>query len=198
VERLAAAGLVKITDEIRGPLAPTELIEKVQLALNISLTELSKNTPESIIVNPVFGRADTIKSMPEVFILMPFTEDLQPVYEDHIKKICSGSGLTVARADDFFAAESVISDIWSAIVNCQIVIADCTGRNPNVFYEIGIAHTIGRPTILITQNIEDVPFDLRHIRCIVYSYTPRGMNTFNENLSRTLETEKAKLVRSST
>lgn len=50
----------------------------------------------------------------------------------------------------------------------RIVVCDCTGRNPNVFYEAGIAHTLGREVILITQNGHDIPFDLRHLRYIPY------------------------------
>ena len=61
------------------------------------------------------------------------------------------------RGYDLFGAEVVIDEIWSCIKNADVVIADCTSRNPNVFYEIGIAHTLGTPVILITQDIEDVP-----------------------------------------
>jgi hypothetical protein len=69
------------------------------------------------------------------------------------------------------------------------LIADCTGRNPNVFYEIGIAHTVGRKVILISQHADDMPFDLAHIRRIAYEYTPRGMAAFEETLRKTLESE---------
>jgi len=69
------------------------------------------------------------------------------------------------------------------------VIADCTGRNPNVFYEIGLAHASGKPVILITQNSDDVPFDIRHLRYIQYDYTPRGMRVFEKRLVDTLKTE---------
>jgi hypothetical protein len=97
--------------------------------------------------------------------------------------------LTVARGDDFFTAKSVMSDIWDAINSCRIVIADCTGRNPNVFYEIGMAHTLGKPVILISQNKEDVPFDIQHIRYLTYEFTPRGMSEFEKKLTSTVESE---------
>jgi hypothetical protein len=95
---------------------------------------------------------------------MPFNADMLPVYEDHIKPTCASMGLTVRRADDFFTAHSVVQDIWQAIVSARFIVADCTNRIPNVSYEIGLAHTIGKPTILLTQKSEDVPFDLRHLR----------------------------------
>jgi hypothetical protein len=55
-------------------------------------------------------------------------------------------GITSTRADDFFAANSIISDVWNAITDAKVLVADCTGRNPNVFYELGIAHTLGSPS----------------------------------------------------
>jgi len=71
----------------------------------------------------------------------------------------------------------------------QLVIADCTGKNPNVFCEIGMAHTVGKPVILITQKREHVPFDLQDTRYITYDYTPPGMTKFEAELAQTLRTE---------
>jgi hypothetical protein len=76
----------------------------------------------------------------------------------------------------------VVSDIWNGICNARLIIADCTNRNPNVFYEIGIAHVVGKPVVLITQKQEDAPFDIRHYRMIEYKYTPRGMQEFEFQL----------------
>jgi hypothetical protein len=117
---------------------------------------------------------------------MSFEPNLKPVYEDHIKKVAAQLKLAVRRADDFFTAHAVIDDIWAAMYQSKLVIADCTGRNANVYYEIGMAHTIGKPVILTTQNETDVPFDLRAIRYIHYSYTPPGMQIFEERLAKTI------------
>ena len=68
-----------------------------------------------------------------------------------------------------------MADVWRGIYGPRLVIADCTGKNPNLFYEIGMAHTIGKPVILITQKQQDVPFDLQATRYIRYQYTPPGM-----------------------
>jgi len=95
--------------------------------------------------------------------------------------------MSIARADDFFSTHQVIDEIWSAIVKAKILIGDCTGRNPNVFYEIGLAHTLGKPVVLITQDPEDVPFDLRNYRYIHYEFTPRGMKRFEDTLTETLK-----------
>lgn len=187
LSQLEGAGLIT---SAKGRLAVTALVEKVQDALQISLTSLSRGARGAITVNPVFGAGKARESVGDVFVLMPFAEVLRPVYEDHIVNAAASEDLTVCRADDFFAAESVISDIWRGIYNSLLVVADCTGRNPNVFYEIGIAHTVGRPTILISQSLDDVPFDLRHRRCIVYTYTPRGMREFETTLASAINVEK--------
>jgi hypothetical protein len=68
-----------------------------------------------------------------------------------------------------------MQDVATLIDRSRVVIADCTTRNPNVFYEIGIAHTLGREVILIAQRESDVPFDLRHLRYIEYSTDPTGL-----------------------
>jgi hypothetical protein len=139
-------------------------------------------------VRPIFGKPKaSLKS--DVFVLMPFEPAMMPVYEDHIKSVCKSMGISCKRADDFFGASEIIQDIWSAISLCRCVIADCTGRNPNVFYEIGIAHTLGKPVILITQREEDVPFDIRHIRFLKYVYNPRGMKKLESTLESMLTTE---------
>jgi len=83
---------------------------------------------------------------------------------------------------------AVMSDVWTGICRSSIIIADCTSRNANVFYEIGLAHTVGKSVVLITQNSEDVPFDLRYIRYISYEYTPTGMKKFESDLANTIKT----------
>lgn len=133
----------------------------------------------------MFGSPDP-KYTYDVFVLMPFTQELRPIYDDHIKETIKNLNLSVARADDFFSNNSIMNEIWSAIFYAKIIVADCTGKNPNVFYEIGIAHAINKPVILMTQDQNDVPFDLRHIRYIHYNNTPRGMKKFEETLYNTV------------
>ena len=106
-----------------------------------------------------------------------------------MKTVAEKLNRSIARADDFFTAGSVISDIWDGINAAKIVLADCSGRNPNVFYEIGMAHTLGKPVILTAQKKDDIPFDVQHIRAILYDFTPRGMQDYEENLFATLDLE---------
>ncbi len=141
-------------------------------------------------VAPVFGSplSPTSRSWPDVFVLMPFAEELRPVFSDHIHKIVHDMELRCERADDFFSDRQIMEEVWSAIFHAKVCVVDCTGRNPNVFYELGIAHTLGKPCIIIAQSEDDIPFDLRQWRRIIYQYTPPGMQDFENKLSRTLET----------
>ncbi len=111
------------------------------------------------------------------------------IYDNHIKKVADDLGQSIARADDFFSASAIVEEIWSALNAAKVIIADCTGKNPNVFYELGIAHTLGKPVITISQTIDDVPFDVKHRRAIVYSDTHDGRKVFEQTLAKTLETE---------
>lgn len=190
LDSLVEAGLLQ--EGPREAFTVTERVDPVLSALGLSLTELSMQGPDSMQVCPIFGPPKGEHRQTDLFVLMPFADRLRPVYEDHIRAVAQRHRLKVSRADDFFTTKAIVTDVWCALCNCQIVVADCTGRNPNVFYEIGMAHTVGRPTILITQDIDDIPFDLRHLRCIAYEYTPRGMVAFETRLQLTIETELRK------
>ena len=117
---------------------------------------------------------------------MPFRSDLKPVYDDHIKPTMESLGYKCFRADGIFSNKPIIDDIIDAVQRSYIIISDLTDNNPNVFYETGYCHAIGKKVILITQD-SDVPFDLKSIRHIRYDYTPRGMKSLEENLKKTVE-----------
>lgn len=196
IKALQEAGLIEFEREskerwdrsrIKGDIQISASWERIQQALGISLAQIAELDPhDDMVVRPFLGRPDNIERKHDLFVLMPFSESLRPVYDDHIKKIASELNLSTARADDFFSAHSVMADVWSSIFFAKAIIADCTARNPNVFYEIGLAHVLGKPVILITQEAEDIPFDVRHIRYIQYTFTPRGMADFEKTLGETL------------
>ncbi len=193
LERLRANGYIECTNPDfaawgDGSIRLTDKWFEVQKSLNLSLTELNElQRWNSCIVHPIFDPAeDKAGKWPELFVLMPFDPAMAPVYQDHIKDVADKLKLSVGRADDFFSPHAIMRDIWGAINGARVVIADCTGRNANVFYELGVAHTVGKPVVLITQNKDDVPFDIGHIRYIAYQYTPRGMQEFEVALGRTI------------
>jgi hypothetical protein len=138
------------------------------------------------VVHPYFGPPDLDKNKLDLFVLMPFSGELLPIYENHIKPVVSELGLVVARADEFVSVDFVISDVWNAICASRAIVADCTGQNANVFYEMGMAHVLGKPVILLTQEPNDIPFDLQHIRFIQYKYTPPGMRDLEATLLETI------------
>jgi hypothetical protein len=166
----------------------TKNLLDIQVALGVSLKALAVNSRDDrMVVSPIFGSVRHSRRRYDLFVLMPFSDALAPVYKDHIANVAGRMSLTYARADDFFSAGEVIHDVWSGICNSDIIIADCTSKNPNVFYELGIAHAIGKPVILITQQSSDIPFDIGHIRYIAYEFTPRGMKEFETKLEATIE-----------
>jgi hypothetical protein len=132
---------------------------------------------------PWFGMPRQIEKSMDVFIAAPFSAQFDAIALTHVTPSITALGWTCGGVRDVFASTSIMGDIWTLIINSKLVVADCTGRNPNVFYEMGIAHTLGRPVILLTQVPDDVPFDLRHLRYILYEYTPPGMKVFETQLS---------------
>jgi hypothetical protein len=108
------------------------------------------------------------------FILMPFGGLFDGYYEGIIKPSVQDAGLVVQRGDEVYGTRAIIRDIWDAIWRAKVIIADVTDRNPNVNYELGLAHAIGVPTVIITKRMDDVPFDYRHRRCICYNTDEAG------------------------
>lgn len=104
-----------------------------------------------------------------VFVLMPFDPELEKVYSELIKDPLEREGFTVHRADSIAEQRNILKDIVRGIIGSDLVIVDLTGLNPNVFYELGIAHALRKPTAVITQSVDDLPFDLRSYRVIAYS-----------------------------
>lgn len=147
---------------------------------------------------PMWGKLPIRIDRGTCFVLMPFGEqdDLQETYRDHIVPCLESCGFRVYRADDIFSHREVIRDIWVALGSAELVIADVTGRNPNVFYELGMAHAIGKDVIILAQRSEDIPFDVTHLRYIKYEYTPRGVVRLKDALLRTVETLRTDKSRS--
>jgi hypothetical protein len=152
-------------------------------------TELAINGPNLVNLGPAprFRTVEFQRRPSHCFYLCPFREPFDTVYRDHVKSVVEAQGFSIERVDEVYGTNPIIDDIWVGINASALVIADLTTRNGNVMYEVGLAHTVGKPVIMLTQTIEDVPFDLRHYRCIVYEYTPRGMKVLEERLARTLE-----------
>jgi hypothetical protein len=127
---------------------------------------------------PVATTDDTIKKIARgvkiehgdsCFVMMPFAEPLGGYYKTVYEPAIAKAGLRAVRADDeIFATGKIVDQIWSGVNAAKVLVAELTGRNPNVFYELGLAHALEKPVVLVSSNQEDVPFDLQHIRVIYY------------------------------
>jgi hypothetical protein len=99
---------------------------------------------------------------------MPFDPAWHDLYEFGIKGACEDAGATCARADEQIFFESILQRLYGEIEGADLIIAEMTGRNANVFYETGYAHGIGKPVILLTTTTDDIPFDLLHYPHVVH------------------------------
>ena len=106
--------------------------------------------------------------MARIFMLSPFGEPFDSFFFKLLKPSLSDQGHIISRSDESYAPGAVVQSIFQAILDADIVVADVTRSNANVFYEIGIAHSYGKHVILVAQSTDDLPYDIRHMRCIRY------------------------------
>ena len=131
-------------------------------------------TGGDIICRPeVFQRPTRPRNDDDVAVMMPFSADFKPVYEV-IQKTCQQLGLKALRSDDIWVNSTFIQDIFELIYCSRIVVVDFSGRNPNVMYETGIAHTLGREVVPISRTIADVPSDIGHHRALYICQTEKA------------------------
>ena len=117
----------------------------------------------------VAGAKVAVAAGTSCFVMQPFGGHLGTYYETVFKPAITQAGLQPIRADDdMFATGKIMDQVWRGIGAAKVLVAELTSKNPNVFYELGLAHALRKPVVLVSSNEEDVPFDLRHIRVIVY------------------------------
>lgn len=148
-------------------------------------TEQGASKPISI--SPIVFRTNELAIQnDQVAVMMPFDPCFARVH-DAIREACIVSNLKCVRADLVWNESEIIQDIFDIIRTSFAVVCDFSGRNPNVMYETGIAHTLGRPVIPITQSSEDVPFDLRHHRYAKYDLSESGLAKLKIDLATRFE-----------
>lgn len=143
---------------------------------------LLENTQPSVFATPTESVQSNLVS-----VMMPFNGAFTAVYEA-IGTTCQNLNLECKRADDIWEHSTVIQDIYSLIYRSKIIICDFSGKNPNVFYEAGIAHLLGREVIPIVQHPDDIPFDLKHHRYIQYLNNAEGLQKMAAEITPRLET----------
>ena len=102
------------------------------------------------------------------FVIMPFSTQFETEYYNIIKPAIEELEISCIRADELFTKQRIVDDIWNLIRSSRFIIAELTTKNPNVLYEIGLAHAIGKPAIILTRDDNDVPFDLKSLFYLYY------------------------------
>jgi hypothetical protein len=119
-----------------------------------------------------------------VFVIMPFADDFNNIYQT-IKTAAQKISLKCVRVDEEIYSGSVMGRIAENITKAGIIIADLSNQNPNVYYELGLAHSQNKRVVMITQNIHEVKFDLKHLR--ILKYDKNNLIKLEEDLKKELQ-----------
>ena len=109
------------------------------------------------------------KPKPFAFVLMPFDKSFEDIFVLGIKSACENAGAYCERVNEQLFLENILDRIYNQIAKADIIVAEMTGCNANVFYEVGYAHALNKRVILLTQNADEIPFDLKQFPHIVYN-----------------------------
>jgi hypothetical protein len=143
--------------------------EKMRV-VDVSADESATSVPSERIKK--LGKSANIGANDSCFVMQPFAPPLGDYYDKVYKPAIEKAGLKPVRADaDIFGAGKIMDQVWEGINAAKVLVAELTSRNPNVFYELGLAHALKKPVVLVSSREEDVPFDLQHIRVIYYDMT---------------------------
>lgn len=145
-------------------------------------------TEEISRIKPTIFKLPKERANPKlVAVMMPFSAEFTSVHAA-LQAAVAAVGMQCLRADNIWDDDVIIQDVVKLIGTARAVICDLTGKNANVFYETGIAHTMGQDVILVAQHESDIPFDLRHIRHIKYLPNEQGLKVLAEKVSNRLAT----------
>ncbi len=133
---------------------------------------------------------DTLRA----FVIMAFDPEFEAIFGDLIRPSLEAAGYEVTRADSLMNQQNILKDIIREIARADLVIAELTALNPNVFYELGIAHALRKRTVLLTQSVEELPFDLRSYRVIAYSTRFDEVNKLSDTLTTIAQKAKTQAI----
>ncbi|KFI69325.1 hypothetical protein [Bifidobacterium magnum] len=165
-----------------------EVLDLLEGMVNEKGSESTVVSADSL--DEIFPSTDVAPSSVDMTLataMMPFAHSFDEV-RDVLKSACSNAGLDLKAADDVWENTILIKDIFKLISDACIVIVDFTGKNPNVMYETGIAHALRKEVIPIAQSIDDVPFDLKHHRVLVYNNNADGRKKLQQELESRIKT----------
>jgi hypothetical protein len=134
----------------------------------------------------LFGPMNIDDRRPNAFIAMQFSDHYNEVYRDAIRPLVAEIGYEPFRVDEVAGPGIILNDIWNNITEASVVIAEVSEANPNVYYEIGVAHALRKPTVLLAQRGTKLPFDLGPHRCIFYDNSIPGRQRLLDALRSSL------------
>jgi len=133
-----------------------------------------------------FSKFSAEPDKPQAFVVTQYGEPYETLYNDVIKPVSVDMDFFPYRAKDVYHPGLILKDIIHGLVESEVIIAEITPANPNVFYELGYAHALGKPTILLAARGSDLPFDVHGYRCIFYDNTIGGKKEVKANLKEHL------------
>jgi len=150
---------------------------------------IKKDTIEEKKSRPVSEAAPRTREFLETcFVMMPFGKWFDLYYKEIYIPAIRDAGFEPKRADELFSTGSVVEQIWEEIEKSSVLLADLTDKNPNVFYELGLAHAACKPVVFTSAQVDDVPFDLRHLRVIIYEIRePRWADKLQSDITEYLK-----------
>ena len=128
----------------------------------------TKKTPARKTVKKAAKSSKKTEPNGKCFVMMPFSAPFNVYYDNVYYPAIEEAGMSPVRADDLFRAGVIVADLWAMIQAAKVLLAELTTKNPNVFYELGLAHAIGKPIVLVSETMNDVPFDLQQLRVLLY------------------------------
>jgi hypothetical protein len=135
-------------------------------------------TPDRVVFDNVRASA----TPPKIFVVMQYGEPYDSLYREVVQPVCAERGYEAYRADDVSKPGLILEDIIRGIRECYAIVAEVTPVNANVFYELGYAHALEKPTILLAERGAPLPFDITGYRRIAYDNTISGKSSVESAL----------------
>ena len=133
-----------------------------------------------------FGRVKVATRTRSAFVVMQFTSPFDELFEDVIRPVCSEIEIDAYRASDIYRPGVILQDIIQGLAESDVIVAEVTPSNANVFYELGYAHALSKPVILLAERDTPLPFDVSGYRVIFYENAIRGKGSLETELRRHL------------
>lgn len=161
-----------------------DLLKYEDLKLRVKQEEIDfKKDVDASIKKKIIYEKEEINYYPHIFVVMPFTSDLEDVYYLGIHETVKSLNLNCKKVDEMEYVGGILEQIYDSIQNSQIIIAEVSDPNPNVYYEVGYAHALNKKVILITKDVSSAPFDIQSFNHLVY----KNIRDLRKKLRKRLE-----------